>query len=147
MRKWGYTGRFPWRRRPADKRAELAGQIEAAERRLRATHESLVHLDATLRLFDPSFRPERVKARRPPSVLPVIPGLYRYVLDALRMAPEPLSSREMARAVMERLAVPSSSLEAVDKAVSVYVRRQEGRLLERMGDGRPARWRVRAEVE
>lgn len=131
----------------AEKRAELAGQIEAAERRLRTMHESLVHLDATLRLFDPSFRPESVKARRPSTALPVIADLYRYVLDALRMAPGPLSSREIARAVMERLAVPASSLEAVDKAVSAYVRRQEGRLLERAGDGRPARWLVRVDVE
>ena len=131
----------------AEKRAELAGQIEAAERRLRIMHQSLAHLDATLRLFDPTFRPEQIRAKRPPTALPVIPELYRHVLDALRLAPEPLSSREIARTVMERLAVPAEALEAVDKAVSAYVRRQDGRLLERVGHERPARWRVRVESE
>ena len=130
-----------------EKRAELSGRIAAAERQLRTMYEALAHLDATLLLLDPTLRPERIRAKRPPTALPVIPDLYRYVLDALRMAAEPLSSREVARAVMERLAVPVTALEAVDKAVSAYLRRNEGRLGERVGDSRPARWWVRVEIE
>ena len=47
-----------------ERRAELAGEIKDLESRLRHLRESLVHVDATLRLFDPSTNP-RAKPKRP----------------------------------------------------------------------------------
>ena len=37
------------------KRAELAGEIEAGETRLRTLRASLAHVDATIRLFDGDY--------------------------------------------------------------------------------------------
>ncbi len=39
------------------KRAELAGEIEAAEKRVAKLRADLLHLDATLRLFDAEAEP------------------------------------------------------------------------------------------
>ena len=36
-----------------ERRAEMSGEITSIERRLRDLRASLVHVDATLRLFDP----------------------------------------------------------------------------------------------
>ena len=39
----------------ARKRAELAGEIEAGELRLRELRAGLAHVDATIRLFTPDY--------------------------------------------------------------------------------------------
>jgi hypothetical protein len=46
------------------KRAELAGVVQRLERELLERRNSLVHLDATMRLFDPDLCPEVIRPRR-----------------------------------------------------------------------------------
>ena len=48
-----------------DKRARLAGEIEAAELRLMKQRTGLVALDATLRLFHPDADPNHITSIRP----------------------------------------------------------------------------------
>ena len=128
-----------------EKRVELASQIEVTERKLREMQEELRHLDATIILFDPAISFEQTPARR--QALSPVKDLYRYVLDTLRTAGNPMSSREIALAIMARLGRPASELDTLDTAIYVYAKKQKGRLLERVGVSRPARWRVRVEVE
>jgi hypothetical protein len=51
----------------AEKRAEIAGLIIDLDRRTRQARADLVHVDATLHLFDPGIRPRSIKAERPAS--------------------------------------------------------------------------------
>ena len=44
-----------------NKRAELAGTLRQLEQQLAQQRESLVHLDATLRLFDPNIQPKDIR--------------------------------------------------------------------------------------
>jgi hypothetical protein len=47
------------------KRAEMAGEIDAAERRADQLRADLIHIDAVLRLFDPEAIPaKRVQRSR-----------------------------------------------------------------------------------
>lgn len=46
------------------KRAEMAGEIDAAERRADQLRADLIHIDAVLRLFDPDAEPEGIPAKR-----------------------------------------------------------------------------------
>ena len=48
-----------------NKRASLASDIVQLERKLRHCRESLVHVDATLRLLDGSIEPEAIPTKRP----------------------------------------------------------------------------------
>jgi len=74
------------------KRASVAGEIVAVERRIGELRAALVHLDGSMRLFaGEDFNPEAIvpKLPRPLHALPaVIPrgDLMRSVLDALRTA-------------------------------------------------------------
>lgn len=131
------------------KRAELAGEVRATEERLAQARADLVHLDAAIRLLDPSIEPEAVEARRPrqgggwfsQGELP------RTILDILRAAPEPLTVREIASAVMER-----RGLDPEDRATASTVERRAHRtlsrraaLVERVALGpRAVGWKVRA---
>ncbi len=98
-----------------EKRVELASQIEVTERKLREMQEELRHLDATIILFDPTISFERTPARRQQALSPV-KDLYRYVLDTLRTAGNPMSSREIALAIMSRLGRPASELDALERS-------------------------------
>jgi hypothetical protein len=47
-----------------DKRSELAGIVMNLEQQLVQHRASLMHLDATMLLFDPELRPEEIRPRR-----------------------------------------------------------------------------------
>lgn len=48
-----------------DKRAEIAGFILDLERQLRVRRSDLIHLDAALRLLDPTIKPHTIRAKHP----------------------------------------------------------------------------------
>ena len=85
-----------------EKRAELAGEIKAAEKNLHVMRESLSHLDATIRLLAPEVQLSRISAKRRyrRSNLFEHGELSRSVRETLRDAKAPLSSRDIAIAVL-----------------------------------------------
>ena len=85
-----------------EKRAELAGEIKAAEQNLHVMRESLSHLDATIRLLAPEVELTRISAKRRYRKNSVFGRgeLSRAVRETLRDAREPLSSRDIASAIL-----------------------------------------------
>jgi hypothetical protein len=47
-----------------NKGAELAGMVGELEQQLARQRTNLAHLDATLRLFDPHIRPQKIRAKQ-----------------------------------------------------------------------------------
>lgn len=83
-----------------DKRRELAGRIEHAQRELQALIADLDHIDAAIRIFDPDA--DLGRAKRYPIAFHAFKGeMARHVMDALRRAKEPITSLAIAREVME----------------------------------------------
>jgi hypothetical protein len=84
------------------KRAELDGQLEQQQRQIQELTKAIQNLDAVLTLLKPDIdlgeiAPKRV---RPPH--PGAPGeITGIVIDCLRETREPLTSRALARAVLE----------------------------------------------
>ncbi|SED77523.1 hypothetical protein SAMN05519104_4332 [Rhizobiales bacterium GAS188] len=83
------------------KRREIAGQVEEAERVLREPVASLTHIEATIRLFDPSA--DLGKPKKASIAHAAFRGeMARFVLSALRQAEgEPMTTLELARRVMK----------------------------------------------
>jgi len=48
-----------------EKRAELSGAILELERQAKQARADLLHIDATLMLFDPDIRPHAIRAKQP----------------------------------------------------------------------------------
>lgn len=71
-----------------DRRATIASEIVECERKLRHLRESLVHVDATLRILDPEIEPEGIPTKRPVRRVKLFRQgeLGRMILDALRQA-------------------------------------------------------------
>jgi hypothetical protein len=94
----------------AKKRAQLAGEIEAAQAKLHQMIFDLEHLDQTLSLFDPSYEIASIKPRgfRPPPDWARRGEMTRLIMDILRKAPEPLTSRDVALQLMVERAMDTN---------------------------------------
>ena len=78
-----------------EKRSELAGVVKGLEQDLNENRTALMHLDATMRLFDPESRPEEIgPAQRRRCNAWFRPGdCLRLIYDVLRDAPQPMPTR------------------------------------------------------
>ena len=90
----------------------------------------------------PEAQPELIRPKRPSRKGCDWFGrgeLGRLVLDALRDAPGPLGSIALARMIMERkgmVAADAVALRRVENMVDGALRRREGRMVERVPNGR-----------
>lgn len=98
------------------RRAQLAGDIEAAHEALRGMIRDLEHLDATIQQFDPTYQVEaiRPKAFRPPKDWANRGEMSRIVLSILRQAAEPLTSRDIALQLLVERALDKAAREFID---------------------------------
>lgn len=129
------------------KRAEVSGIIADLEKRIAQHRADLVHIDAVLRLYAPEVVPESIapKAVRKRNDWFKPGELSRMVLDILRIAPAPMTGREIAAEVMQRRGIDAGDARTanlVGKLVHNAVTRQAADLVERVEDGKVAAWRV-----
>src|SRR5271170_4304124 len=86
------------------KRAELAGELIACEKRIFELREAIEHLEGAIAVFDPNALPgkEKPKMRR----LRLTPMPYgqaaRTILEMLRVSRTPLTSAEIAVRLMAK---------------------------------------------
>jgi hypothetical protein len=84
------------------KRAEIAGQIEHNQLTLRHLIAELDHVDATIRIFNPTIDIGAIRSKPVPPRHTAFKGeVTRIVLKMLRQATEPLTSRDIALQLMK----------------------------------------------
>lgn len=133
------------------KRAELAGDIERTQNQIRQMVKDLENLDATILMFDPSYELEaiRPKAFRPPEDWSKRGEMSRIVLEILRMAAEPLTTRDIALELIRRRGLDEKDAKFVrlmGKRVGVALRGQRERsfVTSEQGPGQYMLWALRA---
>jgi len=83
------------------KRAEIAGKIEHAQAALRKLVGELDALDIAIRIFDPQADTGAIKPKvHPPRHRAFRGEMTRHVLEILRKAEKPVTTRAIANAVM-----------------------------------------------
>jgi hypothetical protein len=127
----------------------LAGEVEHHRRELNRLSDALSHVDATIPLFDPSCELGALPARQRGSRHQWFgPGAcQRLVLEVLRDAVEPLSSRALAQEVAARKGLEDRRdvLAVVQKTASAVLRRLVAKGVARrqmLADGTPVWERV-----
>jgi hypothetical protein len=109
------------------KRAELAGEVESHRRELQRLAEELGHVDATIRLFDPSYDLGSIQARKRGRRKQWFGSgeCQRLVLECLRDTTEPLSGNAVTLALMARKGLEDSHevVTAVNKTALAVLRR------------------------
>ena len=127
-----------------NRRALLAAEIVSLERKIRHCKESLVHVDATLRLLDESIDIDAIPNKRPPKRIKLFGQgqLGRLILGALREAEgRPLATQEIVSAILRAGGHGESARRAVGGRVRgnlAYLERR-GKVAKE-GDGRNASW-------
>lgn len=85
------------------KRSELAGLIKHHQEVMRRLSAAIVNIDGAITLFDPDYDLQSIKAKAPKQANPWFKHgeTSRMVLDVLRRAPQPLSTRQIGEAMVD----------------------------------------------
>jgi len=108
------------------KRAEIAGKITHTRTKLRQLLVDLEHVDAAIRIFDPAFDVEGIKPKAPsPTFAVSFRGEFvRLILDMMREAKGPVTTKEIAFHVMRE-----RGLNSADSALVALFNRRTRALL------------------
>lgn len=130
------------------KRAEIAGQLEAAQATVRRLIIDLDSVDATIRLFQPDIDLEDIRPKPLPPRHAAYKGeVARIVLGSLRVAHHPMTTDELTMHVMAERDLNTSDkrlLRIVSKRVQACLRhyRTKGAVQSARGPGSRILWRV-----
>src|ERR1700736_5657660 len=128
------------------KRAEIGGHIHDLEKRIARQRANLANLDATIKLFSPGTNPDAIPPKRAYRRTRYFARneLSRLTQDALRTASGPLTSAEIAAAVMQAKGMPADDAafkEIVAERVLTVLRRLAKRgATVKSGTSRNAQW-------
>lgn len=111
------------------KRAEIAGEIEHNQLRLRHLIAELDHIDAAIRIFNPSIDIGAVRSKPVPPRHAAFKGeVTRIAFNLLREAKEPMTSRDIAVHMMkERCLNPDGLSVVMVKRVCAFLRNQKAK--------------------
>ncbi|MBC7507047.1 MAG: hypothetical protein H7267_15225 [Sandarakinorhabdus sp.] len=110
------------------RRASTVGEITAAQELLSRLMADLDHLDATIRIFQPDIDLEELPMKRVPPPNAAFRGeVQRFLLHTLRHASVPMTTLQLATAVME-----SRNLNVADKALHRKIAQRTGHSLGRL---------------
>ena len=128
------------------RRAEISGHIHDLEKRIARQRANLANLDATIKLFSPATNPDSIPPKRSYRRTRYFARneLSRLTQDALRTASGPLTSAEIAGAVMRVKGIPPGDAafkEIVAERVLTVLRRLVKRgTVAKHGTSRDAQW-------
>lgn len=126
------------------KYCHLMGELKRYPDRADEIMQSMVHLEAVIRLFRPDADLSKLRpigARKDTRWHKVGFGI-RNVLDILKQADRPLSTREIVMEVMRRANLPTDDKEAVHSvcaSIHMSILRRKGRGIMRI-EGKPIKW-------
>jgi hypothetical protein len=110
------------------KRGELTSEVEALRANLGVKLAALDHIDATIRVFKPDIDIEDMPERPSPPPNAAFRGeVQRFLLHTLRCAGEPLTTTQLAEAVMQ-----SRRLNTGDRVLLKLITKRAGHSLGRL---------------
>lgn len=125
---------------------ELGGQILENRQRYDELSHQMRHVEAVIKLLDPAYNLAGIAVkRRQPNKWFKRGTLYRRALDVLRTAPEPMTTTEIANAVLAARGVQDASKEdvlSIALGIQHSLANHNGKGVERVDGTRPYRWQI-----
>jgi hypothetical protein len=134
------------------KRAEISGHIHDLEKRIARQRVNLANLDATIKLFSPGTNPDAIPPKRAYRRTRYFAHneLSRLAQDVLRTASGPLTSAEIADAIMQAKGMPPGDAAfkeiVVKRALTVLRRLAKRGVVVKHGTSRNAQWLLTLDV-
>jgi hypothetical protein len=127
--------------------ADIGGRIKANRKEAEQLALDMKHVEAVLRMFDPAYNVAAIVQRRRIHGNPWFKRgtLFRDALGALRTAQGPLSAREMVLGMLAAKGVRNATaaqIRSLTGGITNSLRNNEGKAVERVGEGSPMRWRI-----
>ena len=123
---------------------ELGGQILENRQRYDELSHQMRHVEAVIKMLDPSYNLARITVkRRKPNQWFKRGTLYRRAVDVLRTATEPMTTAQIAAAVMAAHGVEGATTDdaqGIALAIQHGLKNHEGKGVQRVGEASPARW-------
>ena len=128
--------------------ADIGGRILENRKQAHRLAADMIAVETVIRMFDPAYDVKAIVGRRRINGNPWFKRgtLFRDALGALRTAPGPLSAREMVLAMLAAKGVtnvPADRVRSLTGGVTNSLRINEGRIVERVGESSPMRWRLK----
>jgi hypothetical protein len=129
------------------KRAEVSGDLLAAQKRLENLRNDLDAIDRTLRVFDPNQSPGSIRpvVKRKGDKMFAYGECARAIMNALRVASEPITAEQIAEQVALdcRLKAESPDVAAtLLRRINAAMVKMRARGLA-VGQGKPVRWALK----
>jgi len=109
-----------------DKRSELAGLVAHHKKEITRISEEVRMLDATIRLFEPDYRTQAIKVKRHYKKNAFFKNgeAHRMILDILRESDKPLSTNDIANAVMALKGISAEQEKALEASILTTLHNQ-----------------------
>jgi len=124
--------------------AEIAGKIADNKREAKRLEQDMRHVEAVMKLLDPSFNANRVAVRRrKPNPWFKRGTIFRHALEAMREAQEPLTATEITARMFRGVGVENPSRDdfrVIFGGVQASLRNNDGKTVQAIGEGRPLKW-------
>jgi hypothetical protein len=127
--------------------AELGGAIKDNRKQAKRLTDDMKHVEAVLKMLQPGFDVRAIAAKRKNTANPYFKKgtVFRAVLGVLREAVAPLTSTEIVTALFRTRGIENASREdqrTMFGAVHSSLVNHAGKSIERVGDSKPARWKI-----
>lgn len=126
--------------------ADLGGRIDANRKEAERLAESMRHVEAVIRLFDPAYDVRRIAVRRRNRENPWFKRghMYRAVLDVLRSASAPLTTRTIAERMLSARGITKPEIKDIRHLEGGVRSCLSGRLADHAARDKntPARWHL-----
>jgi hypothetical protein len=124
--------------------AELAGKIGDNKREAKRLAESMVHVEAVLKLLVPGYDVRPIAIRRRKTNPWFKRGtVLRHGLEVLRKAQRPMTAREITEAMLVAKGISDAPRKAVSNltaSVQSCLHKYKGGFIRSVGEGMPGRW-------
>ncbi len=129
------------------KHAELGGLIRANRKQGAKFAAEMKQIEAVIRMFAPSYNVRAISAKRRNVGNPWFKRgtLFRSALDVMREAQGPLTAREIAERLLAAKGADATKRqrEKLQAGILGSLRDYEGKDVEVVGEGTPARWALK----
>jgi hypothetical protein len=125
--------------------AELAGKARANRTEADRIRASMIQVEAVMKMLDPEFNARAISAKRRHKSNPWFKRgtLYRNAIDVLRRATAPMTTNELAQALIagKKPAATQKQFADLQAAILAALRKRHGQSV--VGEGMPSRWRLK----
>jgi hypothetical protein len=127
--------------------ADLGGKIEKNREEAKRLAEDMKHVEAVIKLFAPDYNVQAIAVKRRQNTSKWFKRghLIRAIVDVLKAATAPLTVREITAAVLAGQGITDPEYKSrfvADCNVRVCLKYKEGKIVERVGDKPPVKWRL-----